>query len=496
MRYDAVVVGSGIGGASAAVALAREGFNVVVVERNRESGGLMRTYGRAGQVVPTGIHILGSLDEGEILWRYFKYLDVIDRVKFERMEGETGFEVRFPGLRFRMRGGVDEFQEDLISLLESDGRVVRRFVTDMRSVVSEFPLYAFHRREKKIVTPMGRTSLAQYFDTIGASTRQRALLSALNPFYAVPVSQCPLPMHLLTTDSLVRSRWRPDERASTFAQAFEAALARMGGSIVTAATVTAIETGGRSVRGVRLESGDVLEASKVIYTGHPKRLLELLPEGTLRPAFRERLAGLVDTASVFGIVAVCDDPGQEPDCGCVLDYAGFDTEKHYSEKPLAEGDEPSMFFVSIGPHTGSGWFMKAIVDSQAEEWARWAHTTSGRRGEDYLNAKAALAERILAVVCRRLAIEPGKMRLVDSFSPLTLRDYSFSPECGIYGVLKSLESGSAANFSGRTRIEGLYLAGQSILVPGVVGTVISAMDAVAGIIGYDSLMDSVERATR
>ena len=494
MPYDVAVVGSGIAGMSAAVALAKEGRRVIVIEANDEPGGLMRTYRRDGLIVRTGVNIVGGLGEGEILWRYFKYLGVLDRLKPERMEGDDSLEVRFPEMRFRFRGGPEQFLEDLIEAFGGEGRVAERFVRDMHNLVSEFPLYMFERREKKLGAWTVRKSLAQYFDDLGAREDERALLSGLNPFHGVPPSECPLPVHFLVMDSFINSRWRLDESEKPLVQAFVEALEANGGEVVCGAAVTAIETDHRTVPGVRLETDDVIEAATVIYTGHPRQLLHLLPEGTMSPAFRERVAGLDDTTSVFAVNALSDDPEARPNVGCTIAYADWDTERHYRQKLFAESADPSMLFMHFGDGLNGAWGVKIVAVDHEQQWAKWKSTRTGRRDEDYRQAKARLAEHVLKVACERMGIDNAALRVVDVFTPLTIRDYTNSPTCGVYGVKKSLAVSSAATFSTRTRVAGLYLAGQSILLPGVVGTVISAMDACGSILGHDNFMDSIERA--
>jgi phytoene dehydrogenase-like protein len=64
--WDAIVVGSGIGGLACAAALARTGHAVLVVEQHYVAGGLTQTFHRGGFRWDVGVHYLGEMGpEGE-----------------------------------------------------------------------------------------------------------------------------------------------------------------------------------------------------------------------------------------------------------------------------------------------------------------------------------------------------------------------------------------------------------------------------------------------
>ena len=68
-RWDAIVIGSGIGGLTAAVLLAvHGGKRVLVLERHYEAGGFTHTFHRPGYEWDVGLHYIGQVqDEGDIV---------------------------------------------------------------------------------------------------------------------------------------------------------------------------------------------------------------------------------------------------------------------------------------------------------------------------------------------------------------------------------------------------------------------------------------------
>ena len=73
--WDAIVIGSGIGGLTAAGLLARVAkMRVLVLEKHTERGGLTHTFRRDGASWDVGLHYVGNVQEGSFERRIFDFL--------------------------------------------------------------------------------------------------------------------------------------------------------------------------------------------------------------------------------------------------------------------------------------------------------------------------------------------------------------------------------------------------------------------------------------
>jgi phytoene dehydrogenase-like protein len=77
--FDAIVIGAGISGILSALALSKEGKEVVVIEKNNIAGGNCRTYEINGYHTDTGPHIITNLLSGPLKTIIQKYFTVIPR---------------------------------------------------------------------------------------------------------------------------------------------------------------------------------------------------------------------------------------------------------------------------------------------------------------------------------------------------------------------------------------------------------------------------------
>jgi all-trans-retinol 13,14-reductase len=138
--------------------------------------------------------------------------------------------------------------------------------------------------------------------------------------------------------------------------------------------------------------------------------------------------------------------------------------------------------------------LSIITKSLYSEWSKWEATKTGKRGSEYENKKLAIAGALLKKA-DDLFGGLKNARIVDVFTPLTLRDYVNCPEGSCYGVLRSagqlLKIASLNNLP----LSGLCLAGQNALSPGVLGTILGSFNAARQIAGTERLTKEFKRET-
>ena len=90
--YDAIVIGSGIGGLTTASLMAQAGKKVLVLEQHYVAGGACHTFTSKGYEFATGIHYVGELEETDKVLSFKNLVDSVtpvdDPLVWDRMDGK------------------------------------------------------------------------------------------------------------------------------------------------------------------------------------------------------------------------------------------------------------------------------------------------------------------------------------------------------------------------------------------------------------------------
>ena len=112
-RQRVVIIGSGLGGLSSGLILSRNGYDVTILEQGAQIGGCLQCFRRQGVKFETGMHFIGSADEGQVLNRLLRYLGVLDDIRLSRLDTNGYNVVSLDGQQFRFANGREAFIETL-----------------------------------------------------------------------------------------------------------------------------------------------------------------------------------------------------------------------------------------------------------------------------------------------------------------------------------------------------------------------------------------------
>ena len=243
-----------------------------------------------------------------------------------------------------------------------------------------------------------------------------------------------------------------------------------------------IEKNGQIVA-VQCSNGVVYEGQTFISDIHPTQTFELVRQSKLlKGIFRKRIGWLENTFGMFTLSLVLKPNTLRYFNHNKYVYRKSDVWSFYHDSDSVGGVMISARVPEKGVFANQIDIMTPMLWSSCE---KWADTTVGHRGKPYMTMKAEKAK-----ACVELAetVIPGLGNMVsDSYTstPLTYHDYTKTPNGSAYGVRRDCRNLVLTMLSPRTPVPNLLLTGQNLMLHGLEGVSMSALQTCGEILGKD-----------
>lgn len=486
----AVVIGSGMAGLTAAVLLQSHGWQVDVLERHHRPGGFLHRFFRRAVPFDTGFHYVGSAAPDQTFGRAMRHLGVYDRVRWVPLDPD-GFDVlRFPDLEFAVPAGLDRWAARLGDLFPDERAGIARYLDVHRAAVRDYGWFHFDPSvPPEAVLPWEERSLQSVLDDCFRDPRLKMVVAGQAALYGVPPKEAPFGLHAIVTDHFSQGAWTIDGGGDRLAFALAGRLRELGGRVHLKTPVAAVDVQGGVATAVVAEDGRRFDADLVIAAVHPRIVLGLLPEGTVRPAYATRVREARAGRAHVGVYLRAKGLGA---------LAG---RNHYRFRSwdmdvltgASNADAIPMYFLAA-PGLRGGSRVDAARDAAvavlAADWSAWAQWDGDSpRAPAYLRAKAAVLERFLAALREDF---PGvDVSWAEASTPLSTRRFTGAVEGAMYGHYHSVEQMGRYRFPMLTRVKGLVQIGQAVAFPGICGAMMSAYVGLSRLLGEDALMQEI-----
>ena len=512
--YDAIVIGSGIGGLTTAGLLARVARKrVLVLEKHTEPGGLTHTFRRDGASWDVGLHYIGQLDPGSQLRSYFDYLSN-GELTWNRIPGAYDRFV-YPGIDFSAPSDPAEYQQKLIDAFPTEERAIHRYFRDIRNVNRWNTLDFARRMVPRAIAPLlrgiqrlsGRMALGttqRYLKRRFRSPQLRALLTSQWGDYGLPPGLSAFATHAMIVGHYLDGAWFPEGGSARVARTFEKGIERAGGAVQVAQDVQEILVeNGRAV-GVRVldRRGPVAQerihrAPVVISSaGAPVTFFDLLPTdgpvGASTAALRDAIRRIgTGTSAITVYLGLRDDPRSIGVIGGNVwvnrDLAHNDLS---GQSDALLSGTPRNAFVSF-PSVKSGEHhhtAEIISFVGADAFAAWCNTPRGNRGADYSALKQRIGNGLIDLAETAVPGLKGLIDYVEVSTPLTVEHYTSHPQGAFYGIPSTPERYRSL-LGPITPVKGLYLSGQDAGSCGIVGAMMGGVAAACHVLGDKGFME-------
>lgn len=479
-RFDEIVVGSGISGMTLALLLGLNGRSVLLLEKNSQIGGSMARFHRNGIPFDTGFHFTGGFYEGGILHDMLTALGIQDLITpiYVTGPGSNRFVFEREEAEFELQTGYQATIACLKEYFPADARAIGRYFEMVESVchrtarmdlrkTSLFPAFL----DEDYLT------LTEVLDKLTENRILKGLLAGFSMCHGVKPAEISFANHARVSYGLYQSVARVEGGGDAFIQAFRKRSADLDIEIMPATHVSeCVDVRDRRVGRFVLNTGDEVSCDHCIFTIHPQEILTILPRNHLTKAFVERVTDFEPSVGMFSLYGVVekDDSwtGREDDFAPSILSLLPTSDLDELIDPARRGDQALAIMRSLERASGKAYeVVNACEVSFVEHFHPWRASRRGKRPAGYLEYKEQRAERIRERIVSAYPEYRDSYRVMDAASPLTFRDYLNSPDGSAYGVRQKI---GQFNLFGRLPLRNTYAAGQSALLPGLVGAMMSS----------------------
>ncbi|HUI59837.1 MAG TPA: NAD(P)/FAD-dependent oxidoreductase [Steroidobacteraceae bacterium] len=497
--FDAIVIGSGIGGLACACALTRSGLKVLVLERHFVAGGLTQTFRREGFSWAVGLHYLGDMGAGGSARTIMDWLSggalhfapcgpVYDTVhlpggfefQFARPQEALVAELkeRFPA----SQGEIDVFFEALLHA-ERAGR----YLLEQRAMPSLLGKATKLLHHAEIDRWWGRTTETVLQELI-SDPRLRAVLAAQRGDYGPDPRESSFGLHALVMRHYMRGAYFPVGGADAIARTLVPVIVDGGGEVRTRASVSEILIENDGVAGVRLKNGTELRCPLVFSdVGAHNTLNQLLPAALRESEWAREINALRPSACHIGLYLGFreDIRSRGATASNHWFYESLDIADGLWHDPALQPSAPALYVTfpslkdpSLEPQQHTA---ELVTFTDWDVFSRWEGTLIGRRPADYRALKTTITRHLLAQFGRHFPALAPLVVYSELSTPLSTLAFTGAQQGAVYGLEPSPRRFLSPTLRAQTPVPGLYLTGQDVGTAGITGAMTGGILAAAAL---------------
>ncbi len=502
---DHIVIGSGMGGLTVATWLAKAGKKVAIFERHYVPGGFTHSFKRKdGFQWDVGVHYVGNMAEGSSLRGFFDFL-TDGNLQWETM-GEVYDVANIDGTEYLFKAGKENFRKQFLAYFPKEEMAIDSYLSLIEKTNKRGGAFFF----EKIFEPWFSKSVGWIFRKRYSKFSQKTTWEVLNELtknerlIAVLCAQCgnyglspknsSFAAHAMVIGHFLEGGYYPIGGADQICEKTLEVFTAHGGKIFINADVTKIVTENHKVKGIELGEKFIACQSVISNVGVNNTFNYLLSE-TDRNVCNFNLKN-VQPASAH----ICLYLGLNKSSEALnlpkhnLWYYKHDGIDAIFDKATLENAPENFAYISFPSAKDPNWetqnsgtaTIQAISVGNMDWFEDYKDSNWMKRGEEYLQLKKNFETEMLKVLYKFFPQIEGTIVASEVSTPLSTENFTNYKSGEIYGLAHSPERFTLPFLRPKTKIKGLFLAGQDITLVGVAGAMLSGLLCATAILKFGS----------
>ncbi|KAK1881799.1 Inactive all-trans-retinol 1314-reductase [Dissostichus eleginoides] len=507
-NLDVIVIGSGIGGLTAAATLAKAGRRVLLLEQHDQAGGCCHTYVEKGFEFDVGLHYIGQVHENSLLRIAF---DQISEGQLEFQKLNQHFDTIMIGQgeekrEYTIFSGKTEMKAHLMKQFPDDTEAIETFFNIMKvsakkthylATLKLIPqwvsLFILKSGIGNLLTEVFRLSGTGATDLVNTLTSNKDLHVIFSYlFYGVPPKDSSILINALLIHHYKRGAYYPKGGASEIAFHIIRTIQKYGGNCLVRAPVTGILVNDKGAAyGVKVRKGQeeveihapVVVSNCGVFNTFQKLLPPTIQENK---GIQERLNMMKHGRGSFlvfsGFDGTQEELGLESTNFWLFKNNDMDTsmDAFFALNKEEAPDNIPMMFITMPSakdpeskirHPGKSC-MTILTMVKYEWFEEWKDTSVRKRGDEYYNYKMRFAKNLFDWACTLFPKIKDKLVFQDVATPLTNNHYLGAQRGAMYSAehnLDRFQAETVARNRCNTPVKNLYISGQDVFSCGIAG---------------------------
>jgi len=487
--YDAIIIGSGMGGLTTAVFLAKTGKKVLVLEKHYVPGGFTHTFKRKKYEWDVGVHYIGQVNlENSLLRKCFNYLSD-NKLKWADM-GEVYDQAIINGDSYNFMKGYDNQVAQMIKYFPKEKEAIEKYYALVKKIGSKAMLFFSERSMppflSRTVGHFLRKGFYKYakqstYDVLKSFTNDEKLISVLCAQcgnYGLAPRESSFAIHAMVVEHFLEGGSYPVGGASNIHKTLMDVIDENDGIVALKADVKEIIIENNKAIGVLMQNGDKLFAKKIISNAGAhntfNKLIPLLIQKKENTIELNKIKPSVSHVCIYVGLNASDEELNLPKHNIWL-YDNYDFDKNINFHLLNENSISPLTYISFPSAKDPDWKTKhpnmatiQVIGSFPYHWLeQWENEKWQKRGDDYETIKDEIQKVLLEKLYATVPQVRGKVEICELSTPLSTKHFSNYAHGEIYGLEHSPDRFDLRQLRANTSFKNLYLTGQDIVCVGV-----------------------------